>query len=121
MKRGDFFLIGGVLILALGLFGWRLFSQEEGSQVVVRIDGQITAEYSLTEDRTVILNGCDGGNNTLEIADGTARMTEADCPDGLCVHQGEISYDGQTIVCLPHRIVVEIRGGENMDVDGLAR
>lgn len=121
MKRWDFFLIGGVLLLAIGLFGLKLFSQEKGSRAVVRIDGQITAEYSLTEDQTVILNGYDGGQNTLVIAGGTARMAEADCPDGLCVHQGEISYDGQTIVCLPHRIVVEIQGGENPDVDGLAR
>ena len=37
-------------------------------------------------------------------------MTEADCPDKICVNTGKISKIGETIVCLPHRVVVEIQG-----------
>lgn len=113
--------MGGVLLLALGFLGWQLLARESGSLVVVRVDGQVVAEYPLSEERTVSLEGYQGGSNTLVISGGSARMTEADCPDGLCVNQGEIRYDGETIVCLPHRIVVEITGGDSISVDGLAR
>jgi hypothetical protein len=47
-------------------------------------------------------------------------MKDADCPDKLCEKTGKISKNGETIVCLPHRVVVEIQGGEG-NVDSLVR
>ena len=46
-------------------------------------------------------------------------MTEADCPDQLCVHQRAISKQKQTIVCLPNRVVVEVIGGEDAGLDSI--
>jgi hypothetical protein len=49
-------------------------------------------------------------------------MTQADCPDKLCVHQKAISATGETIVCLPNKVVVEIAGEtEDAEFDTIAK
>ena len=42
-------------------------------------------------------------------------MGPADCPDGYCIRQGKITGKGQVIVCLPHRLVLEVTGEESGD------
>ena len=83
----------------------------QGAWAVVTIDGEETARYSLGEDRTVRLGDGDG-YNILQISGGAAAVTEADCGDHTCVRTGRISREGETIVCLPHRLVVRIEGGD---------
>lgn len=39
------------------------------------------------------------------------RVAESDCPTQDCVHTGEISRAGQSIVCLPARIIIQLEGG----------
>ncbi len=119
VKKADLILIGVILAAALLVLGALTLTRQTGSFVVVRVDGTEVARYSLTEDRTETIEGVNGGINVLVIENGTATMTDADCPDQLCVHQGSIRYDGETIVCLPHRVVVEIEGGEEAEVDGV--
>lgn len=51
------------------------------------------------------------GRNTVHVEHGAISVTDADCPDLICVHQGRISTDALPIVCLPHRLVIEIQGG----------
>ena len=58
-----------------------------------------------------------GGTNILVIEDGYAWMSEANCPDHICVRQGKIHYTGQVITCLPNRLTVTIEGGEDGGVD----
>ena len=120
-KKQDIWLIAGILVIALAAaLIWQL-RKETGAHVIVRIDGSATAEYSLNQDREVELEGYQGGKNLMRIRDGRVSVTEADCPDGICVNEGEIQYSGQTIVCLPHRIVIEIEGAEEALVDQAAR
>ena len=73
----------------------------------------------LSEDTEVTIEGVDGGENLLVIQDGTAKIESASCPDGICVRHYAISRDGESIICLPNRVVVTIRGGEKGDVDAL--
>ena len=58
-----------------------------------------------------------GGSNILVIEGGQAWLSEANCPDLLCVHQGKIRYTGQSIICLPNRLTVTVEGGEDDGVD----
>ena len=55
------------------------------------------------------------GENVLEIKDKAIRVTEADCKDKWCMHQGAISRAGQTLACLPHRLTVTIEGEGEFD------
>lgn len=114
MGKRDRLLIGGILVLALVLAGVWLLLRRSGGYVVVRVDGAETARYSLSEEGTYALNG---GSNVLRIEDGTAWLTDADCPDRLCVKQGKVRYDGQTITCLPNRLTVTVYSGEEDGVD----
>ena len=119
-KRNDLVLIAVVLAAAALLFFIYIFTRKEGARVVVRVDGKESGSFSLDEDREVTLAGV-GGTNVLVISGGIARVTEADCPDKLCVHQGSIRYSGQSIVCLPHRLTVEVAGGDAAEIDAVAK
>ena len=77
------------------------------------IDGKETASYPLSADfQTTIQIGEE--TNLLVIRDGKAMVQEASCPDGICVRHRPISKVGETIVCLPHQLVVKVvSSGEN--------
>ena len=109
-KRGDLYLIAGCLLAALILCGLWLALRKDGGTVIVEQDGRETARYALSEDRTVRIEGEDG-YNLLVIKSGEVYLSEADCPNHLCVKTGKIRYAGQSIVCLPHRLAVRILGG----------
>ena len=97
--------------------------RREGSYAQVRIDGEIYGNYSLSENQTIDLRGEDFVSR-LEILDGAADMTLADCPDQICVHHPPVRYRGETIVCLPHRLVVEVISDEeesSEEMDAVSR
>ena len=110
LKRGDIVLICGCLLAALVCCGLWLLLRRDGGAVIVEQDGRETARYALSEDRTVRIEGA-GGYNLLVIEGGEAWLSEANCPNLLCVKTGKIRYAGQSIVCLPHRLAVRIAGG----------
>lgn len=109
-RKNDLVLLGGCLLAALVLCGLWLLLRREGGAVVVEQNGQETARYLLAEDRTVRIEG-EGGYNLLVIEGGEAWLSEADCPNLLCVKSGKIRYGGQSLVCLPHKLAVRITGG----------
>lgn len=92
--------------------------KKKGTYAVVKVDGQELYKLELDKDTTVDVAGYQGGLNRIEVKAGKVSMTEADCPDELCVKTGKISRTGETIVCLPHRVVIEIKsthGGNTID------
>ena len=114
MKKRDIILIASVLIVAAALFLVLELTKEAGARVIVKIDGQEVAEYSLEENGTYPLNG---GTNLLVIENGKAYLSDATCPDKLCVHQGKISMTGETITCLPNKLTVTVYGAaESLDL-----
>ena len=110
----DACLIGGCLLLALVLYFWMGTNQESGAGVVVAVNGQEIARYSLTETGVYELNG---GSNILKIEGGKAWLTHANCPDSLCVKQGKIHSSGQVITCLPNKLTVTVYGNTDDGVD----
>ena len=120
MKRADIILAAVILAAAFLFLGWRQFTRTEGNTVVVTVDGKETARFALDREVDVQLDGA-GGVNRLVIHDGLAEVTDADCPDRLCVKESSIRYSGETIVCLPHKLVVRIESDEMPEVDGVAK
>ena len=114
--RRDLLLILGLLILS-ALLWLALGLMPRGGVAVVTVDGAQFGRYPLSRDRQVVIPGYDGVENLLVIAEGAARVTEADCPDKLCIGFGAISRQHESIVCLPHRVVITIEGGEESGVD----
>ncbi len=115
--RNDIILPAVILTIAVAGLLFVKFNKVTGNNVVVKINGVETATYSLSGDvRYEIKTGKNKENiNVLVIKDGKAYITEADCPDGICKEYRPISYVGETIVCLPHRVVIEITG-ETTDI-----
>lgn len=116
MKKNDLILIGVILILAVFAFGVFFMTRKEGANVVVTVDGKEFGTYSLEENRVVEIES-EYGTNLLHISNHKAKMEDATCPDLLCVNQHSINKTGETIVCLPNKVVVTVENGENNEVD----
>ena len=120
IKR-DIMLISTLIIVCVAAFLIINFVvKKDGITAVVKVDGNIVYMLPLDKNASVTVEGYQGGSNTVVIENGTIYMKDADCPDKLCEKTGKISKNGETIVCLPHRVVVEIQGGEG-NVDSLVR
>ena len=113
MKVGAFFgrykkevIITSLLLLisVISLIAVSVF-MPVGARVEVRLDGELIAEYPLSENGEYSLLD---GANILVIEDGKAYMKDANCPDRVCVITGKISLVGETVVCLPHRLSVTV-------------
>ncbi|WP_026521596.1 NusG domain II-containing protein [Butyrivibrio sp. VCB2001] len=122
MKKNDIILIAILLVVALltagGMRIWQMNNTKDTANVVVTIDGEVYGTYPLSEDRTERIELPDGSYNILIISDGYADVTEASCPDQICVKHNHIRYSKESIVCLPNKVVVTIEGGEENEIDG---
>lgn len=103
----DVIVISAILAITLLLLLFSFLLRSKGNTVVVEIDGTVVCSYPLSEDGVFPLNG---GTNTLIIENERARLENSDCPDHTCERTGKIGFVGQTIVCLPNRLSVTVKG-----------
>jgi len=108
-RRSDFILIAilaaaAALLAVLFAFGK---GQEKGNYAEVVLNGHNYGIYDLQEEQTIRIE-TDLGYNIIEIQNSTVSIKEADCPDQYCVSKGAVSSPADPIVCLPHRLVIQI-------------
>ena len=109
--RNDIIFIA-VLLVAVSLVGLGyFFLRGEGDTVEVSVDGEVFGEYSLSIDREVEIK-TELGYNLLVIKNGEAEVESASCPDGICSAHRPISKEGESIICLPNKVVVTVRASE---------
>ena len=116
-----------LIIFAAAVIGYFVFQKLQstpGAQVKVTVDGTVYGTYDLhttgEKAKKIQIKNAEGTvTNTLVIENGKADMISADCPDKLCVNQHAISSNGETIVCLPNKVVVEVEDGEEAQFHGL--
>ena len=108
--RNDCILILAILFCALLVFICYKAFQKDGQYVSVLIDGQEENCFPLGENiEHTIISGENGEYfNNLVIKDNKAYVTDANCRDGICVDHKPVSKTGETIVCLPHKLVISI-------------
>lgn len=105
--KNDLLLTGAILVIALVAFVCFKFTQKSGNSVNVSINGDVVKTFSLNENTEFEIKT--GENvNILVISNGEAYIKSANCPDKICVHHRKISNDGETIVCLPHKVVISV-------------
>lgn len=104
MKKGDMFVILTVLLIVAAALGFWFFGGETGKNVTVKKNNEILYELPLNKDKTVDLKG-----NILVIKGDKAFIESANCKNQICVNHKPISKKGETIVCLPHKVLVEIK------------
>lgn len=118
MKTGDIIIIGLLVILSflpLAYFSSQKESKDANTEpvdyLVVSVDGEELHRMELKDDyirESYQYESEEGQINLIERDGKKAYMAHANCPDSLCVKQGEISEVGETIVCLPHRVLLEV-------------
>ena len=120
--KNDLLLIVGGLVFALAVYFVMTFFQGQvthDAKAVVTIDGEMYGSFPLAIDIVEKIELPDGSYNLLEIKDGKADITEASCPDGICVNHRAVNKQSQSIVCLPNKVVVEIESGEEAELDAV--
>jgi hypothetical protein len=114
-KTGFWIAIIGVILVCSMLPLLLLRGNGEGGIARILVDGEqlrsVDLASSATETFEVVSE--DGDRNVVAIERGRIRVTEANCPDQVCVRQGWISDSATPIVCLPHGLVIEITGVED--------
>ena len=112
--KNDVLLIVALLLLVALLGMCLLLTQKQGDVVEVRVDGVLYGTYALREDTTVEIV-TEAGYNRLVIRDGKAFVEDADCPDGICAAHRPIDGTRESIVCLPHGVVIRILRAADTD------
>lgn len=108
--------------MAVTLFvGIRLYGKMTTTEAVavVTVDGKEYGRYPLGKNHTETIHLSDGSYNTFEVKDGYVSMTDASCPDQICVNHSRISKKNETIVCLPDKVVITVENGEEAEIDVL--
>ncbi len=108
IKKADWIILSILVFIGIlmSLFIY-MPRQQDGSYVEIRIDGIVSATYSLTESRQETIQ-TPWGRNTINIHNGKVSITDADCHDGVCIATKSICKHGESIVCLPHRLVLSV-------------
>lgn len=120
-KRNDIILVLLlILITGASYLIYRYTYRDTGANLKITVDGSIYVDVPLAKSDIFYITG-KYGTNCIEVKDGYVRMISAECPDQICVHHTSIHYNGETIICLPNKIIVEITGGEESAIDGLVQ
>ena len=120
LRNDVIFIFIVLLIAAVGMLYLFVF-REAGNAVRVTVNGELYGVYSLSKNtvQDIRTSEDDVRTNRLVILDGKAYMESASCPDGICVAHRPIFRDGESIVCLPNRVVVTVvtnGGSESPDI-----
>jgi hypothetical protein len=111
LKKADIILTVALIAIGLVMSYTLSFGKSDGDLLTVTLNGEKYGSYSLTEDREITVDE-DGHTNKITIKDGVVSMSFSNCHGQDCVDSRDISQSGENIICLPHKLVLEITGGE---------
>ncbi len=141
-RKADIILLVVLVVIGLAASAVLAMSRTEAgknAKVVIESNGKTYAEYSLYADETVTVpapkqfavDAPDVSDpeasadarydyyNVVKISGGEVSVTEASCKNQVCVKHGSITHVGETIVCLPNRLVVRITDPEGGGYDAV--
>ena len=102
LKKGDFIIIA-IVVIAVVLSALAFVSFDDASRVIIKQNNKIVYDQSI--DQNAAFNT---GTNLVIIEDGAVYVKEATCKNGDCVKLGKITKKGESIICLPNKVIVEI-------------
>ena len=106
-------LLAGLLIATQ-----KALSTDGAVQVVVNVDGKSYGVYSLKREQVIRIE-TEYGYNELTIKDGKAGVTASDCKNQICAHSMAIAQTGRNIICLPHKLIIQITGSGEKQMDAV--
>jgi len=121
LKKRDIILIVSLLVVGIiALVIWHFVYSVDGKYVTIEQRDNLIGIYPLNVDKEIEIEHRGEVVNKIVIEDGYCYMEEAECPDHLCIKQGKVNKSGQTIVCLPNRVVVTVVDSDSSDYDSVA-
>lgn len=123
IKKWDILLIATLLILSFIPEGIFYLTGNDASvsrtYAVIQVDGKVYKEIPLSghHGTDMIPIQTDEGYNLVVVRDESVGITEADCPDKICISEGFVSKPGATVVCLPHKVLVEVKSAGDDEPD----
>lgn len=111
IRKNDIFLVASVIILCIIIAVIPFFFSSDGSSVLIYVDGELYAEKSLNENSVTDIDGL----MQVVIENGKAYVENSVCPNGACEHSAPVSASGESIICLPNKIMIKISGETEMD------
>lgn len=119
IKKGDLIIVLSLLLLSCLIFvGIKVFSSN-GNYVEIEQNGKIIAQLDINEDTSFDIVSGDKATNTVVIKGSAVTVINADCPDKICQKHAPITKTGESIVCLPNKVFVTIKG-DKTEIDGVA-
>ena len=110
--KADLILMAAIVIIGLGISIFLAAGSHQGNKVEITKDGKLWGTYSLDGEHKITIR--DGKErNVVKISGGKVTMESANCKNQVCVHHSPVARTGESIVCLPHKIVVSIKGEDN--------
>lgn len=119
MKKGDFILIFSLLIFFVCMFFYtnNRFFYSDDKYISVQVNGKEVKQITFGKEKRVYPIRTSFGLNILEVDKDSVRVIEASCPDKLDVKFGKIKKVGQSIICMPNRLVVQIKSRVDNELD----
>lgn len=127
MKKGDKIVLASIIVISLVLFflTGQTLREAQNKYVSVQISGREVQKISLKKEKKLREYKFKTrlGTNKVLVKDGKVWVQESNCPDQICVHMAPIEKVGETIICLPHEFLVEIKADKKApdDLDLLLR
>ena len=120
LKKRDIILIISLLLVGIiALVIWHFVYSDDGKYVTIEQRDNLIGIYPLNVDKEIEIEHRGEVVNKIVIEDGYCYMEEAECPDHLCIKQGKVNKSGQTIVCLPNRVVVTVVDSNDSNYDSI--
>ena len=118
ITKGDRLLILFILFIGLILFLWNHVSSESGQYLFIFHDKDLIHRIPLNKNWDLDIKG-DLGITHIVVRNGTVWIAKSPCPQKICMHMGKIANHGQSIVCIPNRIVLVIKKDHYRQIDGI--
>ncbi|MDR2465140.1 MAG: NusG domain II-containing protein [Streptococcaceae bacterium] len=112
LKKMDVFIL--ILLFCFSFIPWGITAYNQSQHPAIsysaqlRVNGKIIKDFPLSKNTEYVYIEKDGDENVIEVKNNRIRIARANCPDQVCVRRGWISKGGETIVCLPHKLVLEV-------------
>ena len=121
IKKLDIIIVAAVLCLAALSLLCLNYAFDSGDIATVEVNGEIVAELSLNENTQYDVVQNSKITNTVVVDGGYVCIINADCPDKICEKHKKISRSGESIVCLPNKVIVTINKSGDNQIDGVAK
>ena len=118
-KKSDIILMISIIIAGIVSSIYISLGKTSGDSIEIKVDNHIYGVYSLNKNRSIVVNE-NGNKNIVKIEDGHAKMSYASCKNQVCVHHSSISKVGESIICLPNKVIIKVKGVSKDGVDAVS-